>query len=101
MVRHIVMWTLKDEVDGIPAKDNAARMKEKLEALRGRIKGMRHIEVSYDIVGADPECHVVLCSEHDDLAALDHYQGHPEHQACAAFVKSVVASRSGVDYEVG
>jgi hypothetical protein len=41
---------------------------------------------------------VVLCSEHDDVAALDHYQGHPEHQACVAFVKKVAASRKALDY---
>ncbi len=100
MVRHIVMWTLKEEVDGVAAKDNAAKMKEMLEALSGRINGLKHIEVSYDIVAAEPECHVVLCSEHDDVDALNHYQEHPEHQACVAFVKSVAASRKALDYQI-
>lgn len=100
MVRHIVMWTLKEEAEGNSAAENGAKMKEILEALAGRIEGLRHIEVSVDIVAADPECHVVLCSEHDDEAALDHYQGHPEHQACVAFVKKVAASRKALDYIV-
>lgn len=98
MVRHIVMWTLKEEAEGSTAAENGAKMKEILEALAGRIEGLRHIEVSVDIVAADPECHVVLCSEHDDVAALDHYQGHPEHQACVAFVKKAAASRKVLDY---
>ncbi|WP_285906427.1 Dabb family protein [Pseudodesulfovibrio pelocollis] len=100
MIRHIVMWTLKEEAEGNPAAANAAAMKKMLEGLAGRIEGLRHIEVSHTIVGADPECHVVLCSEHDDVDALNHYQGHPEHQACVAFVRKVAASRSAVDYEV-
>jgi len=100
VVRHIVMWTLKEEVDGVPAKDNAAKMKKILEALNGRIEGLRHLEVSYDIVASDPECHIVLCSEHDDADALNHYQGHPEHQACVAFVKTVAASRKVLDYKI-
>jgi len=100
VVRHIVMWTLKEEAEGAVAKDNAARIKEMLEGLAGRIDGLRHIEVSHDVVAADPECHVVLCSEHDDVDALNHYQGHPEHQACVAFVKSVVTSRKALDYEI-
>ncbi len=100
VVRHLVMWTLKDEVDGVPAKDNAAKMKEMLEALNGRIDGLRHLEVSFDIVAADPECDIVLCSEHDDAAALDHYQSHPEHQACVAFVKTVVTGRKALDYAI-
>lgn len=100
MVRHIVMWTLKEEAEGAVAKDNAAKMKTMLEALKGQIEGLRHIEVSYDIIAADPECHIVLCSEHDDNDALNFYQNHPEHQACTPFVKKVTSGRKAVDYEV-
>lgn len=100
MVRHIVMWTLKDEVEGKTAIENGAKMKEILEALKGRIEGLRHIEVSTEIVAADPECHVILCSEHDDVDALNHYQDHPEHQACVAFVKKVASGRKVVDYVI-
>jgi hypothetical protein len=94
------MWTLKDEAEGGSAQENAAKMKAMLEALEGRIEGLKHIEVSHAIVAADPECHVILCSEHVDVDALNHYQGHPEHQACVAFVKKVAAGRKVVDYEV-
>ncbi|BCS87794.1 Dabb family protein [Pseudodesulfovibrio sediminis] len=100
MIRHIVMWTLKEEVDGVSAKDNAAKMKEILEALNGRIEGLKHLEVSYNIVASDPECHIVLCSDHDDVDALNFYQDHPEHQACVAFVKTVASSRKVLDYAV-
>jgi len=98
MVRHIVMWTLKEEVDGVSAKENAAKMKGMLEALKGRIEGLRDIAVSSDILGDDKCCDILLCSDHDDAAALDHYQGHPEHQACVAFIKGVVNSRKAVDF---
>jgi len=92
------MWTLKEEAEGAVAKENAAKMKTMLEALAGRIEGLRHIEVSYDIIASDPECHVVLCSEHNDVDALNFYQNHPEHQACIPFVKLVASSRKAVDY---
>lgn len=100
MIRHIVMWTLKEEAEGAAAAENAAVMKEKLEALNGRIQGLRHLEVSFDIVEAEPECHVVLCSEHDDEDALQFYQTHPEHQACVAFIKKIAATRKVLDYAV-
>jgi len=100
MVKHIVMWTLKENAEGATARENGAKMKEMLEALNGRIDGLKHLEVSCDIVAADPECHVVLCSEHEGEDALNHYQGHPEHQACVAFVKKVAASRKVLDYVV-
>ena len=100
MVRHIVMWTLKEEAEGASAKDNAAKMKEMLEALQGRIEGLQRIVVTDNVVDATPECNIVLCSDHDDVDALDHYQGHPDHQACVSFVKKVVSSRSAVDFEM-
>nr|WP_321257968.1 Dabb family protein [uncultured Pseudodesulfovibrio sp.] len=100
MVKHIVMWTLKEEAEGASAQENGAKMKEMLELLNGRIEGLQHIEVSCEIVAAEPECHIVLCSEHDDVDALNHYQGHPEHQACVAFVKKVAAGRKALDYVV-
>lgn len=100
MVRHIVMWTLKEEAEGASAAGNAAEMKKRLEALNGRIEGLKSLEVSFDIVQAEPECHVVLCSVHDDVDALNFYQTHPEHQACVAFVKKVAASRKVLDYVV-
>ena len=98
MVKHIVMWTLKKEAGGLSAKENAAKMKEMLEALNGRIDGLRSLMVSSDVVASDPECHIVLVSEHDDAKALDQYQVHPEHQACVAFIKGVVDSRRVLDF---
>lgn len=100
MVRHIVMWTLKEEAEGGSARENGAKMKEMLEALMGRIEGLRALSVSQEIVEADPACHVLLCSDHDDVEALNHYQGHPEHQACVAFVRKVADSRRVVDFEM-
>ncbi|MEF2230299.1 MAG: Dabb family protein [Pseudodesulfovibrio sp.] len=98
MVKHIVMWTLKKEAGGLSAKENGAKMKAMLEALNGRIDGLRNLRVSSDILASDPACHIVLVSEHDDAAALDHYQSHPEHQACVAFIKGVVESRRVLDF---
>jgi len=100
MIKHIVMWTLKEAAEGVSAKDNAARIKNMLEALNGRIEGLNRLEVSCDIVAADPDCHVILQSEHDDVDGLDAYQKHPEHQACVLFLKKVAASRRAVDYQI-
>jgi hypothetical protein len=100
VIKHIVMWTLKEEAEGNVAAENAAKIKTMLEALGGRIEGLRSIEVSFNIVASDPECHIILCSVHDDVDALNGYQNHPEHQACLPFVKAVAASRKAVDYEI-
>jgi hypothetical protein len=40
MIKHIVMWKLKDEAEGADRATNAARMKEKLDACRGLVPGI-------------------------------------------------------------
>ena len=100
MVKHIVMWTLKDSAEGADKSANAHKMKELLEALPAHISVLREIEVSVDVFAATPACDVVLYSVFDSRADLDVYQVHPEHQKVVAFVKLVVNSRSVLDYEV-
>ncbi|MGE4264654.1 MAG: Dabb family protein [Desulfovibrio sp.] len=100
MIKHIVMWTLKDEAAGAGKADNARAMKQKLEALAGLIPSLGRIEVGIDVFAATPDCDVILYSEFASRADLDAYQVHPEHQKVVAFVKQVAASRSVVDYEI-
>jgi hypothetical protein len=91
------MWSLKESAEGADRAENARRMKEKLESLRGRVEGMRSIEVGID--RGQENAHVVLISEHDDWAALEAYQSHPEHVAMKTFIGAVRAARWAVDYE--
>ena len=100
MIKHIVMWKLKEEAEGATATENAAKMKGMLEALSGKIDVLRKIEIGTDVFASAPECDVILYSEFDTRADLDTYQVHPEHQACVAFIKNVVAERRVVDYEI-
>jgi len=100
MIKHIVMWTLKDNAAGADKIANAKKMKELLEALPGRIECLRALEVGTDVFAAAPACDVVLYSVFDTRADLDAYQVHPEHLKVVEFVKQVVAARSVLDYEV-
>jgi len=100
MIKHIVMWTLKDSAAGADKAANAKKMKELLEALPGRIACLRALEVGVDVFAAAPACDVVLYSEFATRADLDAYQIHPEHLKVVEFVKQVVSARSVLDYEV-
>lgn len=100
MIKHIVMWTLKDSAEGADKAANAAKMKALLTALPGLIPVIRELEVGTDVFAATPACDIVLYTSFDSRADLDAYQVHPEHQKVVGFVKQVVASRSVVDYEV-
>jgi len=92
MIKHIVMWKLRDKTD-------AAEIKTKLEALAGNIPGLLHIEVGIDFLGSEQSADVVLYTELESREALEAYQVHPEHQAVVPIVKAAAVSRTVVDYE--
>ncbi|ATX81011.1 Stress responsive A/B Barrel Domain [Mariprofundus ferrinatatus] len=93
MVKHIVMWKLRDKRD-------AAEIKARLEALDGKIPGLIKIEVGIDFLESEQSADVVLYSELASREALDAYQAHPEHVAVIPLVKGAAVSRTVVDYEV-
>lgn len=98
MIKHIVMWKLKDEAHGNNKATNAGLVKEKLEALSGKIDGLLKIEVGIDFLGGG-NFDVVLYSELSSKEAMDIYQNHPLHQAVLPFIREAVMDRKAVDYE--
>jgi hypothetical protein len=100
MIKHIVMWQLKEAAHGNPKAANAQIIKEKLEALNGRIPGLLKLEVGINYAPEPGGSDVVLYSEFPTRQDLDNYQSHPEHLAAASFIRAVNAERRVVDYEV-
>lgn len=100
MIKHIVMWRLKDQARGNARSANAELVKEKLEALEGRIPGLLKAEVGLDFSATEASADVVLYSEFEDQAALAAYQKHPAHETVKAFIGEVQSERWVVDYEV-
>ncbi len=93
MIKHIVMWKLRDKAD-------AAHIKQCLEALDGKIPGLIKIEVGIDFLESEQSADVVLYSELESREALEIYQQHPEHQAVVPIVKAAAIARTVVDYEI-
>ncbi len=100
MIKHIVTWKLKDSAHGNDKATNAAQIKAKLEALRGKMVGMPHLEVGIDFSNTEASFDVLLYSEFVDHAALEAYQVHPEHVAVKSFIGEATAKRVLVDYEI-
>ena len=99
MVKHIVAWRLKDSAHGNTKAANARLIREKLEALRGHIPGLLHIEVGIDFSATETSADIVLLTEFESREALAAYYPHPAHQAVSAFVREAVAERRLIDYE--
>jgi quinol monooxygenase YgiN len=100
MVKHIVMWRLKDRTEEGSKKENARTVKKMFEDLNGKIPGMIKLEVGIDYAMTDASSCIVLYSEFVDQDALDRYRANPEFHKAAAFIKSVGTERRMVDYEV-
>lgn len=100
MVKHIVMWRLKDTAHGNSKATNARLIKEMLEKLNGRIPGILKIEVGIDYAGSENSVDMVLYSEFVSREALEHYQSHPEHKAVMPFIMEARSERRVADYEV-
>jgi len=91
MVKHIVMWRLREEANGMGRRENALAIKGRLEGLSGKIPGLLRIEA-----GVADE---VLLSEFTDMQALALYQKHPLHEAVRDFIVTAAAGRAVVDFE--
>ena len=98
MVKHIVLWKREEVAEGSSRDDNAARIKESLEALVGKIDGLLKLEVSrtFNPKGFD----LALYSEFATREALAVYEQHPEHLKAREFIRKVITERDIADYEI-
>ncbi len=100
MLKHIVMWKLKDQAESADRSANAKKMKELLDACAGIVPGILKFEVALAQPGLETTYDVVLYSEFADRAALDAYQEHPQHVALKPFIGAVREARQCMDYEI-
>ena len=97
-IRHVVSWKL-GATDETECKAHAAGIKLRLESLPAVIPQIRFLQVGVNVVPAN-DFDVVLISDFDSVDDVETYQQHPAHLEVAAFIRSVVASRASVDFEV-
>jgi hypothetical protein len=98
MIKHIVMWKLKEVAECGDRIQNARKMKHDLEALKGKIPQIKHIEVGVNSIPSEGAYDVVLYSEFASEQDLQAYQKHPEHLKVADYISTVRERRAVVDY---
>lgn len=100
MIKHIILWQLKDDFSEDEKKEIRAGIKEGLEALKGKIPGLLDISVRTEYL-ASSNVDVMLDSTFESEEALKGYAVHPEHVAVAdGRVRPFTKSRACMDYEV-
>ena len=99
MVKHMILWQLKDELSAEEKVAVKAGIKEGLEALAGKIPGLLEIKVQTEGL-ASSNADVMLDSSFEDEAALKGYAVHPEHVAVAdGKVRPYTKTRLCLDFE--
>lgn len=100
MVKHVILWKLKEEYSDAQITGIKAGIKEGLEGLKGQVPGLIEIKVNTKPL-ASSNCDLMLDSLFEDEAALKGYSTHPAHVAVAnGKVRPYTASRTCMDYEV-
>lgn len=93
MVKHIVLYTLKEGADKAAAVKTIASV---LEPLVGKIPGLLELEVRPAFNGMDYALYSVFASRQ----ALENYAVHPLHQEAKNHFFHLLDSRVAADYEV-
>lgn len=97
MVKHIILWKLKESLNEEEKTAARAEAKRRLEALNGKIDGMISLKVVTDRLPSS-NADMMLDSEFETVEALAGYQTNPLHVEAATYVRSVVEARLCLDF---
>lgn len=98
MVKHIILWKLKDEFTQEEKQQIKANIKQQLESLNGRIPGLLDLNVVTDGL-ASSNTDLMLDSSFENEQALIVYANHPDHVHVAnTYVRPYTAIRSCLDF---
>ncbi len=100
MIKHIVLWKLKDQIEGTSKIENALKIITQLEDLKNHIPEIVQIEAGRNFNSSEVAYDVALYSTFVSKEDLEKYQQHPDHVKVASFINSVVDERVVVDYEI-
>lgn len=98
-VRHVVIWKLAAQ-DAVERRAQAAEVARRLNALNGVVPQLLSISAGANSAYPETNADVTLVADFESIAALEAYQVHPAHEEAAAYIRTVVASRVAVDFEV-
>ncbi|MBE6541189.1 MAG: Dabb family protein [Ruminococcaceae bacterium] len=97
MIKHIILWKIKESFTEEEKAAARAEAKHRLEALNGQIDGMISLKVITDRLPSS-NADMMLDSEFVSEEALAAYQTNPKHLEAAGYVRSVVEARLCLDF---
>lgn len=100
MVKHIILWTLREDLSEVEKTNIKQEIKEGLESLKGLIPGLLDIQVQIDGKLSSSNCDLMLDSTFNNEESLKAYSVHPAHVAIAdGKVRPYTCQRTCLDFE--
>ncbi len=101
MIKHIVVFKLKDSANGKSKVKNAEELKIRLLGLKDSIKEIIEIEVGIKSDKApDTNYDIFLTTKFNGFYELDIYRVHPEHLKVVEFIGEISTERVAIDFEI-
>lgn len=97
MIRHIVMWNIKDEFNEQQKDEACKKMTEGFLPLKSSVPNVLDLQVETNVMESSNRDYMLIV-DFPDEEALKAYQVHPEHKKAAEYVKSVTKDRVCFDY---
>lgn len=98
MVKHIILWKLKETLSEEEKVSIKSAIKTNLEGLTGQIDGLLGMQIRTDYLGSS-SADIMMDSTFASEEALKNYQKHPKHVHVAdTYVRPNVAVRLSMDY---
>ena len=99
MIKHIVMWKIKESHEGADKGELMDRIKEDLEGLKNTIPEIKTMEIGRNSNELPTSFDIALYSEFESNEDLETYKEHPDHVKVAQFIRQVTTDAVVVDYE--
>ena len=96
MVKHVVMWKVKDSAN---KSNDIQKLKSALDGLKDKIMEIIDLEVGIDFAKkGDTSVDIILNSSFASIQDLELYQKHPEHLKVVEIIRSLTIEKRVVDY---
>ena len=96
MITHIVTFKF-----GEATPEKLTHGKALLDGLVGKVPTLRSMLVGVNVVESARAHDLGLIATFDDLAGLEAYQVHPDHQEVAGYLRGAADAIAAVDFEGG
>lgn len=96
MIKHVVMFRLRDDID---KPHHLRELQRRLEGLPDRIEVLRRLEVGLNLTPSPRAGDLLLWTEFTTWEDLEIYRDHPDHQEVVEYIRTIVSESRVVDYE--